>query len=205
MLPEHTPLLRLSSCCATSFVNPTWVPARCRRYLDLLRQPGGVNEEVWREMRQLAGGKRRRRRLCAAMLHRQPFNTAGTAGTSCVLTLCFACYGTHPPRPPLRGADMRFNFRDKAPPYSYASSMSHAMQVGGCPGGALPEPLCEPSPAPQGSSGPVWHVAASARWLVGCTRAAHVLAAPLNPACRCSATPTCCWAATTYRWITIQT
>ncbi|KAL4858339.1 Insulin-degrading enzyme-like 1 [Chlorella vulgaris] len=51
------------------------------RYLDLLRQPGGVNERLWREMRQLA--------------------------------------------------DMRFNYRDKASPYSYASSLSQAMQVFG--------------------------------------------------------------------------
>jgi hypothetical protein len=30
-------------------------------------------------------------------------------------------------------ADMRFNFRDKSPPYSYASSLAHAMQVGSWP------------------------------------------------------------------------
>ncbi|PSC73920.1 Zinc-peroxisomal [Micractinium conductrix] len=51
------------------------------RYLDLLRQPGGVSQAVWDEMRQLS--------------------------------------------------ELRFHYRDKQAPYSYASSLAQAMQVYG--------------------------------------------------------------------------
>jgi insulysin len=53
----------------------------CCRYLDLLRQRGGVSRAVWDEMRQLS--------------------------------------------------EMRFHYRDKQSPYSYASSLAQAMQIYG--------------------------------------------------------------------------
>ena len=56
-------------------------PLAPRRYLELLRGPGGVSEATWAEVRGLA--------------------------------------------------DIKFQFRDKLESYSYASSLSHCMQVRG--------------------------------------------------------------------------
>ena len=133
LLPPPRPLVSAPGC-----------SLRPRSYLDLLRQPGGVSQAVWDEMRQLS--------------------------------------------------ELRFHYRDKQAPYSYASSLAQAMQVGmggeRCSSGGRCR--CRRAAGPPGRllarhhAHPPTHTHESLLLLDQSNRSSV----------RCTATPTCCWAPT---------